>query len=293
MTGRCLSPFSLVFALFLIGNPFTTPSLTGQARALVIEQFDAEINVVPSGRIHVREAHPIPLHGILEWGLPRYSRSLRDSPTIRLPPGSQRGFRLGRGRTAPRIRSEPGRRLQEGQNLGAWRQRRGPDGSYRILRRERPPLYRCGGQRFRGRPRRALLERYGGRVGDPDSGSDRPGSGASRGQWPGGSSLHGPHRLEHHQQRHCYPNRIRILFRDDGVSGPTGRHDHFLGMGPRCHRSPQLLRLDRALPTRQLDLPRAAHDPVPHVSPMERSGAGSVRFGGDASVRAAGRHDAS
>ena len=56
MTGRCLSPFSLVFALFLLGNPFTTPSLTGQARALVIEQFDAEINVVPSGRIHVREA---------------------------------------------------------------------------------------------------------------------------------------------------------------------------------------------------------------------------------------------
>ena len=56
MTGRCLSPLGLVFALLLFGNPFSASPVAGQTRALVIEQFDAEINVLPSGRIHVSEA---------------------------------------------------------------------------------------------------------------------------------------------------------------------------------------------------------------------------------------------
>ena len=56
MTGRCLSPLALGFAFLLLGNPFSAPPIAGQAKALVIEQFDAEINVLPSGRIHVSEA---------------------------------------------------------------------------------------------------------------------------------------------------------------------------------------------------------------------------------------------
>jgi len=55
MTGRCLSPLGLVFALFLFGNPFSASSVAGQTKALVIEQFDAEIDILPSGRIHVSE----------------------------------------------------------------------------------------------------------------------------------------------------------------------------------------------------------------------------------------------
>ena len=56
MMGRCLSPVGLVLALFLLSNPSTASPAAGQARALVIEQFDAEIDVMPSGRIQVREA---------------------------------------------------------------------------------------------------------------------------------------------------------------------------------------------------------------------------------------------
>ena len=56
MMGRCLSPVGLVLALFLHGNPFTASPVAGQTKALVIEQFDVEINVMPSGRIQVREA---------------------------------------------------------------------------------------------------------------------------------------------------------------------------------------------------------------------------------------------
>ena len=56
MTGRCLSFLGLVFALVLFGNPFSTSRVAGQTKALVIEQFDAEINVLPSGRIQVSEA---------------------------------------------------------------------------------------------------------------------------------------------------------------------------------------------------------------------------------------------
>ena len=56
MTGRCLSPIGLVFALFLFGSPFCAPPVAGQGKALVIEQFDGEINVLPSGRTHVNEA---------------------------------------------------------------------------------------------------------------------------------------------------------------------------------------------------------------------------------------------
>ena len=56
MTGRCLSFLGLVFASVLFGNPFSTSRVAGQTKALVIEQFDAEINVLPSGRIQVSEA---------------------------------------------------------------------------------------------------------------------------------------------------------------------------------------------------------------------------------------------
>ena len=56
MTGRCLSPLGLVLALLLFGNPFSAPPVAGQSKALVIEQFDAQIDVLPSGRIHVNEA---------------------------------------------------------------------------------------------------------------------------------------------------------------------------------------------------------------------------------------------
>ena len=56
MTGRCLSFLGLVFALVLFGNPFSTSRVAGKTKALVIEQFDAEINVLPSGRIQVSEA---------------------------------------------------------------------------------------------------------------------------------------------------------------------------------------------------------------------------------------------
>ncbi|MCH7892585.1 MAG: DUF2207 domain-containing protein, partial [Gemmatimonadetes bacterium] len=56
MTGRCLSPLALVFTVLLLGNPFSAAPIAGQTKALVIEQFDAEINVLPSGRIHVSEA---------------------------------------------------------------------------------------------------------------------------------------------------------------------------------------------------------------------------------------------
>jgi len=56
MMGRCLSPVGLVFALLLLGNPSKASPVAGQAKALIIEQFDAEIDVMPSGRIQVREA---------------------------------------------------------------------------------------------------------------------------------------------------------------------------------------------------------------------------------------------
>ena len=55
MTGRCLSALSLVATLFLFGSPFAASPVAGQAKALEIEQFDAEIHVLPSGRIHVGE----------------------------------------------------------------------------------------------------------------------------------------------------------------------------------------------------------------------------------------------
>ena len=56
MMRRCLSPLGLVFALFLLPNRFTTSPVAGQTKAVVIEQFDAEIDVMSSGRIQVNEA---------------------------------------------------------------------------------------------------------------------------------------------------------------------------------------------------------------------------------------------
>jgi hypothetical protein len=56
MTGRRLSALSLVSTLLLFGSPFAASPVAGQAKALEIEQFDADINVLPSGRIHVSEA---------------------------------------------------------------------------------------------------------------------------------------------------------------------------------------------------------------------------------------------
>ena len=56
MTGRCLSALGLVSTLFLFGRPFAASPAAGQAKTLEIEQFDADISVLPSGRIHVSEA---------------------------------------------------------------------------------------------------------------------------------------------------------------------------------------------------------------------------------------------
>lgn len=56
MTGRCLNALGLVFALILFGSfPAASPA-AGQVKTLEIEQFDVEVTVVRSGRIHVREA---------------------------------------------------------------------------------------------------------------------------------------------------------------------------------------------------------------------------------------------
>ena len=55
-TRRCLSALGLVCALFLFGSPYAASPVAGQAKALEIEQFDAVVNVLPSGRIHVIEA---------------------------------------------------------------------------------------------------------------------------------------------------------------------------------------------------------------------------------------------
>ena len=56
MTGRCLSALGLVSALFLFGGSFAASPVAGQAKALEIQQFDADISVLPSGRIHVSES---------------------------------------------------------------------------------------------------------------------------------------------------------------------------------------------------------------------------------------------
>ena len=76
MTGRCLSPLGLVFALLLFANPFSASSVAGQTKALVIEQFDAEIDVLPERSDSRQRGHQIPFHGLLERGVSRYSGSL-------------------------------------------------------------------------------------------------------------------------------------------------------------------------------------------------------------------------
>ena len=76
MTGRCLSFLGLVFASVLFGNPFSTSRVAGQTKALVIEQFDAEINVLPSGRIQVSEAIRFRFTGSWNGVFQRHSGSL-------------------------------------------------------------------------------------------------------------------------------------------------------------------------------------------------------------------------
>ena len=56
MTGRYLNALGLVFALVLSGSPSTAPPLAAQTKALAIERFDAEINVLSSGVVEVTEA---------------------------------------------------------------------------------------------------------------------------------------------------------------------------------------------------------------------------------------------
>jgi hypothetical protein len=56
MMGRRLSALNLISTLFLFGSPFAASTGAGQAKALEIEQFDADINVLPGGRIHISEA---------------------------------------------------------------------------------------------------------------------------------------------------------------------------------------------------------------------------------------------
>jgi hypothetical protein len=68
MTGRCLSPLALVFALLLPGNPFSAPLIEGQTKALVIEQFDAELNSPSEWSNSRQRGHSISFHEILERG---------------------------------------------------------------------------------------------------------------------------------------------------------------------------------------------------------------------------------
>ena len=81
MTGRRLSALSLVSTLFLFGSPFAASPLAGQAKTLEIEQFDADINVLPSGSRRDRtRPGASPGHwtvGPCLHGLPRFDQRYR------------------------------------------------------------------------------------------------------------------------------------------------------------------------------------------------------------------------
>ena len=74
-----------------------SPPVAGQAKTLVIEQFDAEINVLPSGRIHVNEAIRFRFTGSWNGVFRDIPIRYETPPGIQLSPGSRHKLRLGRG----------------------------------------------------------------------------------------------------------------------------------------------------------------------------------------------------
>ena len=146
MTGRCFSALSLVSTLFLFGNPFAASPVAGQAKTLEIEQFDADISVLPSGRVHVSEAIRFRFTG--SW-----NGVYRDIPVRYETP---QGFNYNLDLRVSSVLDEGSQPFEyeesrKGQykRIKIWVPRAndgGTDGSYRVFGRECPPFYRCGGQ---------------------------------------------------------------------------------------------------------------------------------------------------